>query len=570
MIMIPFPVTRQVQALLLSDNIVTVVTHYDTWVCDYAICGGNTTAFIYKFNTDSLTLSLLSQVDMNGSFGGARSIGSYAHIVTNAYVDTWSFTQKFDFCNAAFTNMTSEEYEEAAFKIANSTVDDFANKIMKGLPWTQTADTTPSCKNVIKLSTMTNQNSSTISQERKLGGLPWIYDQGFLQNFVQLTSFDVDQGSLAGIKSSAAGAFVAAYSPQIYATEEKLGLACQGYRYEPTSDNDASYNEYTYIITFDLSGAVATPKSIGEVDGYFNDQYSIDYYNGFYRIATTNRQKWGSSFNETDGTYTWETISESTSQVYVLEEQSQELVEVGSLKDLGKGEAIQSVRFLGDKGYVVTFKQVDPLFIIDLSSPMEPKVISELKVTGFSEYMHPIKDGNFLLTVGQEATKDGAISGVKISVFNVTDPSAPFEVQKYVVENGNGYAYTDAAWDYHAFRYLDQSEILIIPESVYNWQSPNANFDGFVVYKIDLVDGIRPLGNVTHADHNYMEYYCWGGAYLPSRSMVFNGDLVTFKSHSILRTSTVDTLKTKVWELNLDEDRNKSSVSCYNYGSWIY
>jgi hypothetical protein len=557
---------------LLYNDIVIAITHYDNWQCDYAICGGNTTAFIYKFDPNALTLTLLSQVEMNGSFNSARSIGSYAHIVTNAYVDTWSFTQPFQRCNDPFTNMTSEEYEQAAFNVANSTVDDYAKKMMKGLPWTQSTDVTPSCKNIIRISTMTNQNSTTMSQQRRLGGLSWFYDQGFLQNFVQLTSFDVDQGSLAGIKSNAAGAFIAAYSPQLYATEDKLVLACQGYRYEPTSGNGSSYNEYTSLMTFDLSGALATPKSVGEVDGYFNDQYSIDYYNGFYRIATSSRQKWASSFNKTDGSYTWEPISQSTSQVYLLEEQSSELVVVGSLMDLGKGETIQSVRFLGDKGYVVTFKKVDPLFIINLSSPTNPTVASELKVTGFSQYMHPIKDGHFLLTVGQEATTDGALTGVKISVFNVTDPSAPFEVQKYVVEieNGNGWASTNTAWDYHAFRYLDQSEVLIIPESIYNRQNPNVSFDGFVVYQIDLVDGIRPLGNVTHADYQYMQYYCWGGAYLPSRSMVFSGDLVTFKSHSILRTSTVGTLKTKVWELNLDEDRNKSSVSCYNYGPWVF
>jgi hypothetical protein len=323
-------------------------------------------------------------------------------------------------------------------------------------------------------------------------------------------------------------------------------------------------------MTFNLSGSVATPSSIGEVDGYLNDQYSIDYFNGFYRIATTIRQKWGTFYNETSNAYSWEPISESTSQVYVLEEKLSRLEIIGAVKDLGKGEVIQSVRFLGDKGYVVTFQQVDPLFIIDFPSPTKPVVSGELKITGFSQYMHPIKNGNFLLTVGQEATTEGQIIGIKFSVLNVTDPTSPFEVQKYVVKNGEGWASTDASWDYHAFRYLDQSEILIVPESIYNWENPNKSLDGFVVYKIDLIHGIKPLGNVTHADYSYMKGYCWGSSFLPSRSMVFNGDLVTFKSHSIMRTSTVETLKEKVWELNLDEGRNKSQSNCYNYGPWVY
>jgi len=465
--------------------------------------------------------------------------------------------------------MTSTEYEEAAFKIASNSVDEYAKKIMMGLSWTQGSDGTPSCKNVIQISSMTNQDSVTMSKQR---GLSWYNDQGFLQNFVQLTSLDVDQGSLAGIKSSASGAFIASYSPQMYATAEALVLASQGYRYNPTDTNGtSSYSEYTYLMTFDLSGAEATPHSVGEVDGYIKDQFSIDYYGGFYRVATTDSQKWASFIGDS-GFYEWKVVQESTSQVYVLEEQSSELVVVGSVMDLGKGETIQSVRFFGDKGYVVTFRQMDPLYVIDFSSPTSPKVSSELKVTGFSSYMHPIKDGKFLLTVGQEAQSDGTITGMKISVFNVTDPSAPFELndQKYVVENGDGWSSTDVFWDHHAFRYLDQSEVLVIPANIYNWQNPEGSFDGFVVYDIDLTNGIKPLGNVTHANYNVMERYCWGDATLPSRSMVFNGDLVTFKSHSILRTSNVTTLKTKVWELNLDAGRNKSSDFCLSYGPWVF
>jgi len=563
------PPTRQVQALLLYNDILTVITYYYNWKNDNAMGGGNTTAFLYKFDPKNSTLTLTSQIDMTGYFSGGRSVGSNMYVVTNAYINTWPFTQNFSRCNEAYKHMNAEEYERAASLAVNATAATFAQKLMEAILWTPSIDTTSSCKNIIRISTMTNQNLTAIKEQRRLGGM-WLYDQGLLQNFIQLTSFDVDQGSLAAIKSNSAGAFSAGYSPQIYATEDRLILATQGYRYEPISGNEASYNEYTYLLTFNLSGSVATPALIGEVDGYLNDQYSIDYFNGFYRIATTIRQKWGSSYNPDSNSYTWEPISESTSQVYVLEEKSSGLEISGAVKDLGKGEVIQSVRFLGDKGYVVTFHQIDPLFIIDFSSPTEPVVSGELKATGFSQYMHPIKNGNFLLTVGQEATAEGQIIGIKFSVFNVTDPASPVEAQKYVVKNGEGWASTDASWDYHAFRYLDQSEILIVPESIYNWENPSKALDGFVVYKIDLVHGIKPIGNVTHANYEYMQYYCWGSSYLPSRSMVFNRDLVTFKSHSILRTSTVETLKEKVWELNLDDGRNKSHAKCYNYGPWMY
>jgi uncharacterized secreted protein with C-terminal beta-propeller domain len=97
-----------------------------------------------------------------------------------------------------------------------------------------------------------------------------------------------------------------------------------------------------------------------------------------------------------------------------------QLVVQGSVKDLGKGETIKSVRFLGDKGYVVTFWWVDLLYVIDFASS-PPAIMSELQVSGFSDFMYPIKNGKFLLTVGNEADENGTLTGVKILVFNVTD-----------------------------------------------------------------------------------------------------------------------------------------------------
>jgi hypothetical protein len=119
---LPHPITRQVQSLLLHNNRVTVITHADSWDCFYAICGGSTTAFLYEFDQSAKLLTLLTQIDITGSFNGARSIGSYEYIITNAYINTWSFTQKFSRCNDEYSNMTTEEYEEAAVKLANRTV----------------------------------------------------------------------------------------------------------------------------------------------------------------------------------------------------------------------------------------------------------------------------------------------------------------------------------------------------------------------------------------------------------------------------------------------------------------
>lgn len=286
--------------------------------------------------------------------------------------------------------------------------------------------------------------------------------------------------------------------------------------------------------------------SIGEVDGYINDHYSLDSYNGFYQIATTSQEKWCSSHNETTDSYTWESLNESKSQVYVLEEQSSKIAIVGSIKDLDKGEAIKSARFLGSKGYV-QLQQFNSLFMIDFSSPTEPAMSSEID---YFYYTTSVKDDKFWLTVSQEATAD-----VKISVLNVTDPASPYEVQKYIMPSCG--LIGDNLGEYQAFTYLEQSDILIIPVGSSNGENP-ADFHGFQVYKVDLIHGIRPIGNVTHPGYTMAQYYCWGASYLPPRGVGFNGDLITIKDHSIIWTSTADTLKVKVWELNLDVGRNQS------------
>jgi hypothetical protein len=294
------PEKRTVLSLLLHKNIVTVIATYFSWQCESALCGGVTNAFLYKFDPASKALTLMTQIDINGAYSTARSIGSFTHIATTASVDTWSFAHAFSRCNPEFTNMTAKQYEAAAYKTANVTVAKHAKQIIKGLAWIQStskgaATNKNACKHVVQISSLTNQNSKITSQR----GLSLYNGQSILQNFIQLTSFDMAQGELAGTYYTASGAFTNAYGPQMYATEDRLVLANNGYYYQASADGTSStYSEYTYLMTFDLTGAVATPISVGQVPGYLNNQYSMDYFNGTFRIATTNSQKWNTVFNK--------------------------------------------------------------------------------------------------------------------------------------------------------------------------------------------------------------------------------------------------------------------------------
>ena len=126
-------------------------------------------------------------------------------------------------------------------------------------------------------------------------------------------------------------------------------------------------------------------------------------------------------------------------------------------------ERIYAVRFMGEKAYVVTFRQTDPFYTLDMSDPNDPLVVGELKILGFSNYLHPI-NGDLILAIGQNATETGRANGLQISLFNVSDFSNPMRVKTYV-EQGT-WSSSEAQYDHRAFRYLPQTKLLILPLSV--------------------------------------------------------------------------------------------------------
>lgn len=209
--------------------------------------------------------------------------------------------------------------------------------------------------------------------------------------------------------------------------------------------------EYTKLYRFEYTDTGVNYKCMGKVPGYINDQFSMSYDGEYFRVATTviKTEKKGESFSMSfDG---------RVNNLYILNSQMQK---VGCVEDLAKGESIQSARFIGDMAYVVTFRQTDPLFVIDLSDPENPTVKGELKITGFSEYLHPIAE-NVLIGVGQDGTEDGINGDCKVSVFDVSDPLRPFEASKLTVSNGNGTVYTPVANNHKAFVKLPENEFMV-------------------------------------------------------------------------------------------------------------
>ena len=172
-----------------------------------------------------------------------------------------------------------------------------------------------------------------------------------------------------------------------------------------------THNEGTIILKFLLTGKSVKFDVAGEVPGQILNQYSLDEFNNNLRIATTSRN----------------TNWEPSNNLYVLDNT---LKIIGKIENLAPTERIYAVRFMGNTGYIVTFRDVDPLFVIDLSSPENPKVTGELKIPGFSNYLHPVSD-TLLLGIGSHIV-DNRTAGVKVSLFDVSNPFKPAEIDSMV------------------------------------------------------------------------------------------------------------------------------------------
>ncbi|RMD65533.1 hypothetical protein D6817_05860, partial [Candidatus Pacearchaeota archaeon] len=262
--------------------------------------------------------------------------------------------------------------------------------------------------------------------------------------------------------------------------------------------------ERTLIHKISINGERIAYIGSGSVPGHLLNQFSMDEHNGYLRVATTAGEVWN---------------GKSKNNVYVLD---QNLEIVGSLEDLAQGEKIYSARFVGNRAYLVTFKKVDPFFVIDLSNPREPKVLGYLKIPGFSDYLHPY-DENHIIGVGKDTIEasdelkaqrglDFAwYQGVKVSLFDVSDVDHPKEIGKVVI--GDRGSSTPLSYEHKAFLFDKEKGIIVLPVTVaridrerYNGEIPPYAsglpvWRGVYVLNVDE-NGLSVRGKISHADTN--------------------------------------------------------------------
>jgi uncharacterized secreted protein with C-terminal beta-propeller domain len=295
-------------------------------------------------------------------------------------------------------------------------------------------------------------------------------------DLLTVLTIDLDKG-LFNVDRDA----IMAGAQTVYASPTGLYVASQ--RYSPALEAGRAIpaRSRTDISRFDISRPDQTSfASSGSVAGFVLNQYSMSEFEGALRVASTEEPVWFDG--RPDG--------ESESYVSVLAEHGRSLDLLGRAAGLGRGERIYAVRFAGDRGYVVTFRQVDPLYTLDLSSKTAPRVAGELKLLGFSAYLHPIS-GDLLLGVGQDAGEDGRTLGTQLSLFDVSDPRLPS--RKAGVSLGGG-ARSSAEFDPHAFLFWKPSGLAVIPLSTY---SDQGSFSGAVGFRIGTAS-IAEAGRITH------------------------------------------------------------------------
>jgi inhibitor of cysteine peptidase len=273
----------------------------------------------------------------------------------------------------------------------------------------------------------------------------------------------------------------------------------------------------------------------GEVPGSLLNQFSMDEQGEYFRVVTT-AWNWNASTFE----------GRQNNNVYVLD---QNLDIYGRLENLAPGESIYSARFMGSRCYLVTFKQIDPLFVIDLTNPGEPKVLGELKITGYSDYLHPY-DENHVIGIGKEAVaaEEGDFAwyqGVKISLFDVSDVANPKEIAKY--EIGDRGTDSPVLNDHKAFLFDRSKNLLVFPVNVveidpsanpggvHSWTYGESVWQGAYVFDISLERGLQLKGKITHCNGSESQkaWYYGSSSCSIDRSLYIGNVLYTISDQKI-------------------------------------
>ena len=467
---------------------------------------------IYNLSNPSQP-ELKRQVEFEGTYGSSRKIGKYVYFVVNSWPDYRVF----------------QEEDANAATPPSDPVPLYRDRNGKELTKADTGFTTlVGCTDVSYiLPIASNQYVSVI-------GLP-------IDDYNKDITKEVILGS----------------SENIYASLENIYLANTTWQAYEAGILDKIIGRYpeekTAVYKFSLDKDKIKYEGQAEVPGTILNQFSMDESNDYFRIATTIGH-----VSQGD--------SDSTNNIYILDK---DLTQTGSLEGIAPGEKFYSTRFMGDRAYLVTFKKVDPFFTVDLSDPAKPKILGQLKIPGYSDYLHPYDD-NHIIGVGKdtEEAEEGNFAwyqGLKMAIFDVTDVANPVELFKTVI--GDRGTDSPALSDHKAFLFSREKNLLVIPVTLMELtagQKAGASlpantygsytFQGSYVYDLTLENGFVLKGRVTHyADDEIFKksgYYFSGDDLSIFRNLYINSSLYSISNDKIQINNLADLVEQGKIDLN--------------------
>jgi uncharacterized secreted protein with C-terminal beta-propeller domain len=415
-------------------------------------------AIIYDL-TDKTILKKIREVELDGMYVSSRKVGSNLYLVANKYLDTYRIL---------------EQGQEPPLPSYRDTVgkEEFVNIGYNDIHYF------PNCvePNYLLVAALDlNQRDKEMQVSSYLGSGQNIYTSAS-NLYVAVTQYQVVPQPAPDSASPA---------PDSSSTSLVPGLIIPN-----------PLKTTTVLYKFGLTAGGMTFKVKGEVPGTILNQFSMDENNGYFRIATTTGEIW-----RTDE-------STSKNNVYILD---QTLQLTGKIEDIAPGEKIYSVRFMGDRGYLVTFKNVDPFYVLDLKNPAAPQILGALKIPGYSDYLQPY-DENHIIGFGKETveiSQTAFYQGLKLAVFDVTDVNHPVEMFKTVI--GDRGTDSEVLHNHKALLFDKEKGILAFPVTLMEIKNPGEvnspkdmpeygqfTFQGAYIYQLDLLKGFTLRGKITH------------------------------------------------------------------------
>lgn len=458
--------------------------------------------------SDKSSITKLREVEVEGNYVSSRKIGSVLYLVANESSNTYFEKEELKIQTPSYRDTAvSNEY----VKIECPEIRYFPES---------------KATNYMNIAAFDIKSSEGVNVQTYLGAGQNIYSSS--QNlYVALTNYNYNTAlPLERVMIDVVDTDSAAVSRSVMA--------------EPAVIEPSGNSVTTTVYKFSLNGTKVTYLSKGDVPGTILNQFSMDENNGYFRIATTVGEVWGTGANA------------SKNNVYIL---GDTMNITGKIENMAPGERIYSVRFMGDRGYVVTFKQVDPLFVIDLKDPADPKILGALKIPGYSDYLHPY-DENHIIGFGKDTVeyKDTALNkGMKIALFDVTDVSNP--IQKFSEIIGDRGTDSELLRNHKALLFSKSKNLLAFPVMVMEAQNKNENgewleygqftFQGAYVYNIDTQNGFVLKGKITHiSDEEYKKagsYYYNPDKYV--ERILYIGDTLYTLSKGMVKANGLNDLK---------------------------